>query len=265
MPPASAETLVFSYGSNSVRQLRQRLRNPALTSTPATLPSYSRVFCLSSSNWAGGGVASLAPSPPNAAPAQGSVVSLTPDELARLDEFEHGYRRASLTAVVSGAPAPVIAYIAGAGGPADRKAWTPPMTVRPSEMYLTAVRLHLRDAWGAGAGDVVEVASFEDGVVVRKGAWEYPGAGGLGAEALLLESNWVSRKPWVDGGKERKTRLVDTAAAMRKAGLGGAREVLDAGKDGVNGINERMEGKGEEAIEEAMVEALLEVCGRDAK
>lgn len=44
--PASAPavTLVFSYGSNGIVQLRDRCRNPDLQSSPAILPNFVRVF-----------------------------------------------------------------------------------------------------------------------------------------------------------------------------------------------------------------------------
>ena len=101
---ASQDTVVFSYGSNGINQLRARVRNPELTSAPATLHGYARVFCLASPRWSGGGVASLAPQA--GAATRGTVVALSAAELARLDAFElPAYRRVPLAdgAVVVGA------------------------------------------------------------------------------------------------------------------------------------------------------------------
>ena len=53
---------VFSYGSNGIQQLRQRLKNSKLQFKPAILPNSLRIFCGASKNWEGG----VAP-PPSAA------------------------------------------------------------------------------------------------------------------------------------------------------------------------------------------------------
>lgn len=252
--PAPTSSLIFSYGSNSIVQLRQRLDAPALIAAPATLPGYRRVFCLSSANWAGGGVASLAPAPADGlAPVRGSVVTLTSAELARLDGFEGGYRRVQLTAVVDGVEKPVIAYVAGDG----TQGWTPAMVVPPSEMYLTAVRLHLRSVWGAGAGDEIDVRSFEGGRVVERGSWSYPGLGKLAMESLLVEANRICTAPWVDGGKEKKTRVIETSHSLRSVGVLGA---ADLKRHGASGLNPLLLQHGEAPIAQEMVDALLQVC-----
>lgn len=201
-------------------------------------------------------MASLAPAvAAGRAPVRGSVVALSPPELARLDEYEGGYRRVQLTAIVGDAEREVIAYVAGDGA----QDWTPAMTVPPSEMYLTAVRLHLRGVWGAGAGDGVAVASFEGGRVVERGAWSYPGVGKLGMESLFVEANRVCSAPWVDGGKEKKARVVETAHSLRSAGICDA---SDLERLGVDGVNPQLVKCGQAPIDKPMIEALLQVCQR---
>ena len=54
---------IFSYGSNSITQLRARVENDSLTATPAKVNGFSRVFCLCSPNWGSGAVASICPCP----------------------------------------------------------------------------------------------------------------------------------------------------------------------------------------------------------
>lgn len=245
---------VFNYGSNGIVQLRQRLDAPALTAKPATLPGYTRVFCLSAVNWADGGVASLAPAPADGrAPVRGSVVTLSAAQAARLDGFEGTYRRERLTAVLDGAETPVIAYVAGDG----TQGWTPAMDAPPSEMYLTAIRLHLRSVWGPGAGDEIAVRSFEGGRVVERGSWSYPGVEKLCMEGLLVEANRICTAPWVDGGKEKKARVVETARALRSAGVLGA---ADLKRLGAAGLNAHLVQCGEAPVAAEMVDALLQVC-----
>ena len=79
--------LVFNYGSNGTAQLRARVENGALATSPAHIEDFARVFCLKSRDLAaggwGGGVASL--SPCAGTNAYGSVAWLSPSELALLD------------------------------------------------------------------------------------------------------------------------------------------------------------------------------------
>jgi Gamma-glutamyl cyclotransferase, AIG2-like len=258
LPLAPQHTLVFSYGSNSLAQLRVRVDNPSLTASAATLPGYARVFCLSSPSWGRGGVASLAPA--EGAAARGSVVALSPAELARLDAFEGGYRQERLMADVRGAATPVVAYIAGPSRASVADPWTRAMTAEPTEMYLAAVRIHLRENWPPEVCDSVEIASWERGRVVRRSEWVYPGVERLGMEALLVEANYISAAPWVDGGPSRLTRVVDAATALRKAGIGGAAALRKAAMR-PGGVNGQLRNVSAEPLCGAMLDALLRVCG----
>ena len=78
---------LFSYGSNSLPQLRARVLNPSLTEHPAKCHGFRRVFCSSIPRW-GGAVASMARTDDPADEVYGSCVELSVQELARLDGFE---------------------------------------------------------------------------------------------------------------------------------------------------------------------------------
>ena len=55
-------TRVFSFGSNSVAQLRARVNAQHLDSQAAEVRDWVRIFCMHSTNW-GGAVASIVPKP----------------------------------------------------------------------------------------------------------------------------------------------------------------------------------------------------------
>lgn len=95
----SSPVKVFSYGSNSTKQLCQRLgRADAKTASgqrpfdavPGVLLGYGRVFAGLSKRW-GGAVASCYPSP--SSQVLGLLVSTSLKELEVLDSFEIGYTR----------------------------------------------------------------------------------------------------------------------------------------------------------------------------
>lgn len=77
---------VFCYGSNNIRQLRDRCQNPELKALPAILHDYVRIFAGSSRRWDNGAVASVYPK--QGGKVYGSVVELSTDEVKRLDYFE---------------------------------------------------------------------------------------------------------------------------------------------------------------------------------
>jgi len=92
LPQTRASTMlpgphaVFSYGSNGLQQMRQRLKNPMLQFKPAILPNSVRIFCGASKSWEGGGVASVMPMP--GWEVKGNLAYLNDDELRLLDRFE---------------------------------------------------------------------------------------------------------------------------------------------------------------------------------
>ena len=155
--------LIFSYGSNSTKQLQKRVENLALTSAPAVAHDFSRSFCRQSQRWGAGGIATLAPDP--GAKTFGSVVRLSEAEKVRLDFFEFGppgtahppYRLEPLQVTIRGdaQPQPAFAYIANSTDPGSA-AFTAAMTVPPHEQYLVAIHAMLREHYDM-AGETITI------------------------------------------------------------------------------------------------------------
>lgn len=81
--------LLFSYGSNSIRQICERLKlTEYLLYKSAYINNYVRIFAGNSKRW-NGGVASLYPCKNKKT--YGIVVELTEDQLSILSEYEKGY------------------------------------------------------------------------------------------------------------------------------------------------------------------------------
>jgi hypothetical protein len=105
LPSVDDFVYLFCYGSNSPRQIAERLKyNDQQTATiqviDAYLPNHVRIFAGTSTRWDGGGIASIVPAtseyiaksrdPPNV---YGIAVKLRESELPQLDAFERGYVR----------------------------------------------------------------------------------------------------------------------------------------------------------------------------
>ena len=185
----AARTAVFSYGSNGTAQLRARVQNEALYSRPAKVENFARIFCLRSRGWGGGGVASLHPCPGTTT--YGAVVELTEAELGRLDRFEGGYSRQIIEAKVQAADgqeetAEAVVYISD----------NSEMTAPPTEQYLTAIHLMLREHWSMD-GETIEVRSANGSMGVRvESSWRHPGCTKLTLAALVVEVNALRSSPW---------------------------------------------------------------------
>ena len=83
---------LFSYGSNNITQLSERLNKKIYKSDliPAYLDNYIRIFCFHSTKW-NGSVASIYPKKNKLV--FGTVISLTEKELQKLDKYETNYKR----------------------------------------------------------------------------------------------------------------------------------------------------------------------------
>jgi len=81
---------IFSYGSNSIYQLKGRINNNNLISYPAFINGYKRIFCGHSNNW-NGGVASLVKK--KYIKTYGIVVYVDQNELSKLDSYETNYTK----------------------------------------------------------------------------------------------------------------------------------------------------------------------------
>ena len=183
---------VFSYGSNSSVQLRARVKNPELRAHPAYVNDWARIFCLPSKNWRGA-VASLSPAPESQT--YGGAVHLTRDELALLDNYEGGYSKVeiTMTVVLEGDHVSVNGLVYICNSPK----WTGP----PSEQYLTAIHLNLREHWGEEQISSLPVAGVLDPTnacqVITFYEWCYPGSHALTLPALCVEVNALRESPWV--------------------------------------------------------------------
>ena len=81
---------VFSYGSNSIFQLRGRVNNNNLLSYPGYINGYKRIFCCYSKRWKGA-IASIVPQ--KYIKTYGIIVYLSKEELEILDGYEQNYSK----------------------------------------------------------------------------------------------------------------------------------------------------------------------------
>jgi cation transport regulator ChaC len=181
---------IFSYGSNSVVQLRGRVQNPTLQAYPAHVDGWDRIFCFWSSTWKGA-AASLEPSESRT---YGSAVNLSEREIELLDRYETNYELTPLNINVYLNSEEVVlqgyAYIA------NDKIWSGP----PSEQYLTAIHLMLREQWGSSNSclQILVKGVFEDNPSVRHiHTWTHPGSHAISLPALCVEVNSRRSTPWV--------------------------------------------------------------------
>jgi len=148
-------------------------------------------------------VASVAPA--EGRTVYGAVVELSDDEKLALDSYEGGYRSHGLdpaewTSVNvierDGAVKEAVVYVAGSGD----DGYTLPMSVEPSEQYLTAIHCMLREHWDMSE-ETIDVCSYcasevppsvSDPIV----CWRHPGAMALSLEALCVEISTRRSTPW---------------------------------------------------------------------
>ena len=83
---------LFSYGSNNITQLSERIKRNILKSEiiPAYIEDYTRIFCFYSSKW-NGSVASIYRDKHKLV--FGTLIMLDENELRKLDKFETNYTR----------------------------------------------------------------------------------------------------------------------------------------------------------------------------
>ena len=190
-------SLLFSYGSNSIAQLKARIENPTIVAVPAKASEWQRIFCLRANPGWGGAAASLVRDGHSVT--FGSVVSVTNEELSKLDQFECGYHKEELSISMrvgdDWQPAVAVAYIA------DHPLWTG----YPSESYLTAIYVHLREQFsevlpqcfeGVDIYGLFRVSDYIDKVLLVD-RWTYPGVDQLSLPALCVEVNCRRTEKWV--------------------------------------------------------------------
>lgn len=133
------KTYLFSYGSNNLEQLEERLGHP-VTGNSAYVEGMGRAFRGNSRRW-GGGVATLIPL--RSATTYGYVAEVSEDDLDTLDQYEGvptNYRREQVQVMMekSGDFVPVLATV-----------YLSNSTVKtpPSRAYLQAIAQLLNDFW----------------------------------------------------------------------------------------------------------------------
>ena len=178
-------TSIFSYGSNSINQLRGRIGNPSLHAAPAYLYDWSRIFCYRAPRWGNGGVASLAPH--DGARTLGSLVQLDDHELHILDGFERGYIRQEVDVFLPNTNEIQRSNVYIATDPT----WYEP----PSEEYLTAIHVMLREQH-RDVGPIPINRLHSNGVVETLLDWHHPGPAKLSLPSLVVEVNARRRSPW---------------------------------------------------------------------
>ena len=188
-PPCAERFPVFSYGSNSVAQLKGRLLDDSLQGYPSFMPGMQLTFEGPNKGWARAdgckscGTATLEKRPEKVA--LGTVVYLTESQLSQLDKFEgvpKVYQRSEGDAFVrqregSWRQVAVLYYVKinGAG------------YAMPTEAYRCALLRNLRGSFQDTAS--VHVPHSQD-------EWRHPGYDRLSIPAFLFEVGVRMLPPW---------------------------------------------------------------------
>ena len=196
------KVLVFGYGSNSIAQLKGRIKTEPeqLYAQRAILLGWERIFAGSSSAWGKGAVASLHPVPSSSsasasASVMGSAVVMTVKQLLELFVYEGGYAIVPVTINLqqqeSNTNACAFTFV--------RKDHV--FQAEPNEIYLTAIQHHLSSVWTSEDQRSPESISIEIEIVgysadlVRTqyhAGWKYPSSAlhSLSIPALLVSVNF---------------------------------------------------------------------------
>lgn len=244
---------VFSYGSNSSVQLKARVKNPNLRARPAFVEDWARIFCLRSNHWQGA-VASLAPAVGKRT--YGGAVQLTQRELSLLDQYEQAYTKVDIdiTVVIDVEHTTVkgIAYIAK----------SPDWTVPPSEHYLTAIHLNLREQWGEDEMSITVsglLQPSENGMeVLSIYDWEHPGSHALSLPALCVEVNALKSEPWV-----MPRTITEIRHKLQEVNIGSAAQLAVAlsSHEKVEKLNKNLTEKGHKAFGAETISLFQQVLG----
>lgn len=185
---------VFSYGSNSAVQLRGRVKNPSLVAYPAIALNWERMFCWNAGVWGYGGVGTLGKC--ECARTYGAAVRLNAEELSLLDSFElPRYERVELEAFITLEDGEIrttsFVYISV----------DPTWHVPPTEQYLTAIHLMLREQF-PGNDDVLKIdvkgLFNETSKSHHVYTWNHPGSHSLTLASMCVEVNALrSGESWV--------------------------------------------------------------------
>ena len=185
----SPKFAVFSYGSNSIKQLQGRLNNPLLKSYYAYILNYKRIFCGYSQNW-NSGVASLFPY--NNEKTEGIVVFLNKEEIEILDKYEKNYNKQKIICNVLYKSLnkeffieeECIVYIANNND----------FIIVPSMQYLVAINLMLNQH---NKNNTINISGLINNNLVNIKTWNFPkNIKNLNLYALFIIINSYKKKPW---------------------------------------------------------------------
>lgn len=155
--------MLFSYGSNSTKQLAERLGRPRETFTriPGYLQDYVRIFAGYSRRW-GGGVASV-----HALPGKrvyGTLTALNETELGMLDRYETGYTRHRMTVYTgNNGTSQAVVYVKN----------NPMFTTMPSEAYMRAIRTMLDETQRRHKNKILIHGVMKDNSIKKMGTWSH--------------------------------------------------------------------------------------------
>eukprot|EP01036_Dinobryon_divergens_P025778 gene25778-34361_t len=175
--------ILFSYGSNSLAQLRGRISPPVHENECAMVVDYERVFAGFASSW-GGGAASLYPR--DGSRTLGSIVSLTITQLKELSAFEGGYELRKVDVIKDSNQERMSAFTF------IKKDSN--FINLPSEAYLTAIHCHLLEVCTPSPIEIVGYS--QSGRVVMDEGWRYPDSHtqvGIPAFLVIANTRRVSR------------------------------------------------------------------------
>ena len=164
-PTRSRNHYVFSYGSNSSVQIKERVgRNTKNCVLSAVLKNHCRTFAGWSARW-GGAVASVVPC--KGVNTYGSVFELTTSEINKLDTFEGGYDRVVKEVFIKtpeGTMQPIKAFVYVK----QKNVYKKP----PSAKYLEAIHTMLREG-KRGHKNKIMIRALDDatGKITVKGYW----------------------------------------------------------------------------------------------
>lgn len=175
---------LFSYGSNSLSQLKGRVQNYDLISYPAYVNGYKRIFCGYSNNW-NGGVASLIKK--RFIKTYGIVVYLDKDELCKLDLFEINYTKQEIICNVMFdniyIECKCFTYIA------NNNNWIS----LPSIQYLIAIKIMLEEHYSKNINYII-ISSVKENI--KK--WNFPkDINKLSLTSLFVIVNSYKNIPWI--------------------------------------------------------------------
>ena len=179
---------IFSYGSNSISQLKGRVENFNLISYPAFVYGYKRIFCGYSNNW-NGGVASLIKK--KYIKTYGIVVYLDNNELSKLDSYEINYVKEEIVCNIMinniYVECKCFTYIAN-----DTK-----FLSLPSEQYLVAIKIMLEEHFSKFI-DYLIISKINDNNIENIEKWKFPkNIYELSLTSLFVIVNSYKNIPWI--------------------------------------------------------------------